>query len=219
MPDHVRKSLAVKSPRRDILDVAVDVVGIDVDHRSLAVHVLEQLLPGQLLASFEHTRGAWIGQLDVVQLPAFSAKPKGDMRAVNLHVAVAHGGQAKRLVVPGVLVVSDPDVGRIQEMHDRGYHAFPGSTPCVTCPSPRGGGSAAAPWRTPAGDGTWSHRAPPSSAGGSGTACGRERRGLSPAGARSPIGRSTRRSTPAGSPTPRFAPPARSKRAALASMY
>ena len=121
-------------------------------------------------------------------LPALAAEPKREVRAVHLHVAVRAWWSGRttccrartRRCRPGCSVVSSSRTTVASTCSRR-------QTPCATCPARRGGGSAAALCANASRRsvlGLVAHLA--SSAGDSGTACGRARPGRSPAGARSP---------------------------------
>src|SRR4051794_39794375 len=58
-------------------------------------------------------------------LAALAPKLEAQGGAVDVHVLVAQGGEPKGVVLFGVLLVADPDEGRLQQLDDRGEHLLP----------------------------------------------------------------------------------------------
>ncbi len=55
---------------------------------AVGVHVLEQVLAGQVLAAPDDRRQAPVPQADVVTLPRLAREPEADLRPVDAGVAV-----------------------------------------------------------------------------------------------------------------------------------
>jgi hypothetical protein len=92
------------------------------------VDVLEQFLPGQLLAPAHDRCEPAVAQPHLVRQPALPPEPEPHLGALDAGVTVAHRRQPERPVQAGVLVVADPDQGQLQEPHDRGEHLLAGQT-------------------------------------------------------------------------------------------
>src|SRR3954453_5855086 len=58
-------------------------------------------------------------------LAALAPELEAQGGAVDVHVLVAQGGEPKGVVLFGVLLVADPDEGRLQQLDDRGEHLLP----------------------------------------------------------------------------------------------
>ncbi len=51
---------------------------------------------------------------------AFAAKLEPKSRAIHAYVAIAHGGEPKRVVLFGIFFVAYPDQRQLQQAHDGG---------------------------------------------------------------------------------------------------
>ena len=118
VPAHVRKSLAVNSSpaiaRRYSLTSSEPMSRTSPS----IVHVLEQLLAGQLLAAPDDPGQPSIVDRDRVIDAALAPEPEFQGRAPDPGMPVAHRRQAERVVVAGILVVADADQGRLQQPDD-----------------------------------------------------------------------------------------------------
>ncbi len=105
-------------------------VGVDVGRGhgvtfAIGIHVLEQVLAGQLPAFLHGTCQARIADLDVVLHAALATEVEGDGVAMDFGVPVAQGGKAVGLVALGVLGIANADEGGIQQADDRSHDLFP----------------------------------------------------------------------------------------------
>ena len=104
----------------DLAQVVVDVIGADVVGLAIRVEVLEELLPRQVLASPHDRREAPVPQADLMLLPGLAPEPEPDRGTAHRGVTRPQRGQPERTIETGVLVVADPDEGRLEEPHDGG---------------------------------------------------------------------------------------------------
>src|SRR3954471_10916773 len=104
----------------DLLQVVVDVVGGDQVALAGLVAVLEELLPGQVLAALDDACEPRIGDRDAVLDAALAAKAEAQDRAVDGEMAAPQRGEAVRAVVAHVLVVADADQRAVEEPHHGG---------------------------------------------------------------------------------------------------
>ncbi len=182
----------------DLAQVLVHVLGAHVALGAELVDVPEQLLARQVLAAAYDPRQPPVDDPRLDLAAVLRTEREADVIAPHGGVPVAHRGCAERVVQPRVLVVADPQQCRVDQPQHGRQHLLPrqAAQRHVAIDPPRGwpGGQRR---RAPSGR-TSSRRAAHASAGGSGTACARARRGRWRAGARSGSGRSRRRARRAG---------------------
>src|SRR5690606_37009 len=105
---------------RGLVQVGVDLARLHRGQLAVVVAILEQRLPGELLATPQQPHQARVVEDDVVVLPALAAEAEtGAATAQELDMAVAQRSQAEGTVVARVFGVADPDQGLA---HDRHYH-------------------------------------------------------------------------------------------------
>jgi hypothetical protein len=109
---------------RDLLQVGVDVGGVDRLSHAVLGDVLEQLVARQLLAAANDACQPLIANADLVLLAALAREAKPQLRAVDVHVPRAHGREPERAVGPRILLVADTDQRRLQQPHDGGQDLF-----------------------------------------------------------------------------------------------
>src|SRR5258708_31862896 len=88
------------------------------------IDVLKQLVPRQIPATPDNGGEPPVLQVERVQLTGLASKLKTKLGTVNLHVTVPHRSKSEGLVLPRVLLVSDPYMGQIHEARHRGQHLF-----------------------------------------------------------------------------------------------
>ena len=184
VPAQVRKSLDVKSSpvisRRYAFTSAESIVC----RLPSSSTILEQLLPRQIAARLDDAGEPAIVEVDLVLDAALAAERERHLAAAHLDVAVPQRRQAERTILAGVLVVADADQRLLEQLHDRREHFLLRQARLAAGPRRCGAAPLAAPARSRSGGSTWSRRALRASAGDSDTACGRARRGPSPADGR-----------------------------------
>ena len=129
---------------------------------------------------------------------AFAAELESQLAAADPDVPVTQRGEAERAVGAGVLLVADPDQGALQEPHQRRQHLLPRQAGLAQILGNAAADPRQAARRNPTSGRTWRHRGGCAIQGDSGTACGRGRRGRSPAGGRADHCRSTHPGRPGG---------------------
>src|SRR6267378_2233142 len=110
--------------RRDVPAGDLAKIGVHIVRRyglALAggVDVLEQLLPGEVLALLDDAREAPVGDRHRVIDSALAAEAEKQFRALDLDVTLAQGGEAEGAVRARVLVVANADQ-RLVEQHHHG---------------------------------------------------------------------------------------------------
>ena len=183
-PAQVRKSLAVKS--WPLISRRYSFTSSEPMSRTLpsSSTILEEFLAGQVLARPHDPRQPGVLQVDRVLHAALAAEAKRTRPPATCDVAIAHGRQAVRAVGPGVLVVAHADQRRLQQPHDRGEHLPAGQAGQREVALDARADLRQGRGRRRSSAHTSSRRGPRASAGGSGTASGRARRGPSPGGGR-----------------------------------
>src|SRR6185436_6315535 len=86
--------------------------------------VLEQLLPGQVLAAPDDRGQAAVAQSDLVKAAGLAAKSEPHGASPDRGVSVAEGRQSERAVQTRVFVVADADQGQLEEPDDRRQDLF-----------------------------------------------------------------------------------------------
>ncbi len=76
----------------DLAQILVYIGRVDGVSVALSVEVLKQLLPRDVRTALDDLRQSPVAQIDGVMDAAFSLEGKHNLRAVNLHVAVAESG-------------------------------------------------------------------------------------------------------------------------------
>ena len=114
---------------RDVTAGGLAQVGVYVvrgDGLALAglVQVLEQLLPGQILAILDDAGDAPVADIHDVVDPALAAEGKAQFGASDLDVAPAQRGEAEGAVLARILVVAHADE-RLVEQHHHGGEDLP----------------------------------------------------------------------------------------------
>ena len=89
--------------------VVVDVGRVHRAALAPLVHVLKELVAGQVAARLHDPRDARVAAVDAVDDAALAAELEGHARPVHLGVGVAQRGQSVRAVRARVLFVADPD--------------------------------------------------------------------------------------------------------------
>ncbi len=110
----------------DGAEVFVDVGGFDVVGIAVVVEELEELVAGKVVAALDDAGDAAVVEVDGVLDSGFAAEVEVDLRAVDIDVAVAQGGEAVGLVLAGVLFVAYADVGGLHDAEDGGEDFFAG---------------------------------------------------------------------------------------------
>src|SRR6267154_1224641 len=98
-------------PAGDLAKIGVHVVRRDGLALSGGVDVLEQLLPGEVLALLDDSREAPVGDRHGVIDSALAAEAEEQLRAPDLDMTLAQGGEAEGAVLARVLVVAHADLG------------------------------------------------------------------------------------------------------------
>ena len=110
----------------ELAQILVDHSRVDGLPLSVPVDVLKEELSRKLLAALDEARQSTIVQNDLVSLAALAREAEeGRAIARKLDVPVAQGRQPVRAVAARVLLVSDPQQGRIKQRHHRGEHFLP----------------------------------------------------------------------------------------------
>src|SRR5439155_3867250 len=78
----------------DLAEVLVDVRGTDVANLVVVVHVLEEVLPGEVAAALHDPRELRILKIDLAPLSAFSDELEAHGRATDPDVPVLERGEA-----------------------------------------------------------------------------------------------------------------------------
>src|SRR6185312_12907660 len=81
------------------------------------VDVLEELVAGKIPAALHDAGQPAIAEGHRMAFAALAAELEFDIRPVQLHVAVAHGGEAEGAVLPSVLLVAHANQGRLEQLH------------------------------------------------------------------------------------------------------
>src|SRR5205085_11055725 len=89
------KILGSKVLARDLMQVSVDVGGLDRLSLTLVVDVLEELFTRQVLAPFHNPRQPTIVEIYRVFNPTLAAKLETERPASNMCMPVAHGSQSE----------------------------------------------------------------------------------------------------------------------------
>src|SRR5579871_1811069 len=89
---------------------------------ALLVHVLEQLVSGQIAARLHDAGEAAVLQIDRVPDAALPAKFEVHSRSVDARVRVAHRRQTERMVLARVLFVADTNERLLEELDDGREH-------------------------------------------------------------------------------------------------
>src|SRR2546425_12541202 len=116
--------------RREIAPGDLAKIGVHVvrgDRLALAggVDVLEQLVPGEVLALLDDAGEAAVGDRDRVVHAALAAEGKLQLRALDLEVAPAQGGEPEGAVLAGVFVVAHADQRLVEQHHHGGEDLAP----------------------------------------------------------------------------------------------
>jgi len=91
---------------------------------AVAVDILEQLLPGQVLTFLDEAREAAVGDRQRAHLARFGAVAKLQRVAADIGVTVAQGSGTEALVRLGIIFVADAQITDVEQLHDRGDGAF-----------------------------------------------------------------------------------------------
>src|SRR5262245_17199009 len=83
------------------------------------VHVLEQLVPREVLTLAHDRRESWVGDVDDVTLASLAPEFEADVPPGDPGVPIPQGRQAERAVLSGVLRVPHPDQRGLQQSRDR----------------------------------------------------------------------------------------------------
>src|SRR5437879_10753575 len=102
----------------DFSQVAVDLVRGDHPALAVAIEVLKKVLARQVLATFDHPRDSPVSHPDGDLDAALALEKKADSGAPDVDVSVAQRGQPERVVLPGVFLVADPEVRRLEQADD-----------------------------------------------------------------------------------------------------
>ena len=101
-----------------LAQVVVDVLGSNGPRLAVFVDVLEQVLPGQLLAAPDERREAPVDQLALLGPAALAPKPEPNGRARHLRVPVAQRRDPERAIEARVLRVADAQARHLEERDD-----------------------------------------------------------------------------------------------------
>src|SRR6266513_5385722 len=115
-PEVLRRDI----PAGDLAKIRVDVVRRDRLALAGGVDVLEQLLPGKVLALLDDAREAPVGDRHRVIDSALAAEAEEQFRALDLDMALAQGGEAEGAVLARVLVVAHADQRLVEQHHHGG---------------------------------------------------------------------------------------------------
>ncbi len=94
-------------------------------HLTFITDIVEQFLPGQILAAAYGACDARVLKRYILPDPAFAAKAQAQCATLNLDMAFAQCGQAKRAVASGVFMIAHPHQGGVEQAHYRGYNGIP----------------------------------------------------------------------------------------------
>lgn len=97
----------------------IHIIRIDPAHLSVLVHILEQLIPGEIMTLLDDVRQPPIVQFHFMALAAFAAEPETYAVTSDLDVLVTQRGQSVGMIGLGVFDVADADRGSLQQTHDR----------------------------------------------------------------------------------------------------
>src|ERR1700704_5285660 len=112
-------------PAGDLAKIGVHVVRRDGLALAGGVDVLEQLLPGQVLALLNDAREAPVGDRHRVIDPALPAEAEEQFRALDLDVTLAQGRETEGAVLARVLVVAHADQRLVEQHHHGGEDLAP----------------------------------------------------------------------------------------------
>src|SRR5216117_1863074 len=116
-------------PAGDLAKIGVHVVRRDGLALAGGVDVLEQLLPGQVLALLDDAGEAPVGDRHRVIDSALAAEAEEQFRALDLDMALAQGGEAEGAVLARVLVVAHADQRLVEQHHHGGEDLAPREIP------------------------------------------------------------------------------------------
>src|SRR5262245_26683732 len=106
----------------DVLQVPVDVAGIDAPWNAGVIDVLKQLVTGKVAALCDDSGEPSIVDVHRMVDSALPAKLEAQHATTHPHVAVAQRRQSKGLILLHVLLVSDTNEALLEELHDRRQH-------------------------------------------------------------------------------------------------
>src|SRR5207247_2224651 len=89
---------------------------------TVVVEILEQDLPGDLLALLDDPRHAAVVQLDHRFLARLAREAEAHGTALQLRVPIAQRGQPEGAVLTPILLVANADRGPFEERHDCCQH-------------------------------------------------------------------------------------------------
>ena len=104
----------------DLAKIVVDVGGADGVGRAVVVEIFEEFVSGSVVAGLDDACEATVGEVDGMLDAGFSLEVEGELGAVDIDVAAAHGGEAVGVVVASVLGVADADEGGFEQADDGG---------------------------------------------------------------------------------------------------
>src|SRR5688572_13237451 len=113
------KVLARELLARHVSHVVVEITGADALPLPIGVHVLKQLVTGEIAALLHHLRQAPVVDVDGVMLAALPAELETNCSAADAHMFVPHRRQPERLVLSRVLLVADPNEAALEQLHQR----------------------------------------------------------------------------------------------------
>src|SRR5690348_5000746 len=106
----------------ELLEVLIHIRRLDHSPLALAVHILKQLVPRQLLAAPDDFRHAPILYVHLLILAALAPEAEADARSGDLGMLIVQRRQPIRFVLARVLLVANAQRGLIQQAHHRRQH-------------------------------------------------------------------------------------------------
>src|SRR6476661_4695063 len=129
IPEHLRREHRAR-PRakilrrvvlpRDFPQVHVHIIGSDRVPLAVLIAVLKEVVAWDVATGLDRSGEAAVIEIDVVFDTALAAEQEADTTSLDVDMSVAHRRQAKRVVVPRVLVVSNTNQRLFEELHDEG---------------------------------------------------------------------------------------------------
>ena len=92
---------------------------------SIGIHILEQLVAGNVLTPLHNAGEAPVMELNRVMFTELSTELESKIAPGNLNVSIPQGGQAKRLIGAGVFCISNAYERGLEEAYHGSQDFFP----------------------------------------------------------------------------------------------